>query len=250
MGPGWANGVASSIRRSGSMMRARAPSCRRAEGQRSVARWPGRATPWWHRITVAIGASAASVALSGGCEPGDSYGPAAERGRDWDRAPAAAEPAEVNDAAVTADRPVAAEGASPLPPGWAEELDHLRRQETVAGTTPADPLAEMLERSPDGLELPRRERNDHSADALLGGLGSYNGPRAGPGGLQRGARLPADGRLPTALPRPKGDYTVMAVVILVPLAALIPVLCIWHVLRTLRAVPARRIGPVSSWRSH
>lgn len=187
--------------------------------------------------------------MSGGCEPGDSYGPAAERGRDWGCAGAVVEPAEVNDATVTADGPAAAEGDIPLPPGWAEELDHLRRQEVVARTTPADPLAEMLEGSPDGLELPRRGRNGHGADTLLGGSGSYDGPRPARVACNVGCVLLRTAA-PMALPRPKGDYTVMAVVVLVPLAALIPVLCIWHVLRTLRAAPARRIGPVSAWRSH
>lgn len=230
-------------------MQACAPSCRQAGGQRSVAHPPARATPWWrHQITLAIVASAASVVLSGGCEPGDPYGPAAGQG--WDRAVAPADPTQVNDAAVTGDRPAATEQDIPLPPGWAEELDRLRTQEAAARTRPADPLAQMLQRSPDGLELPPRGRNDHGADTMLGGSGSHNGPRAGPGGAQGGSQFAADGRPPAAIPRPKGDYTVMAVVVLVPLAALIPVLCVWHVLRTLRAAPTRPIGPVSAWRSH
>lgn len=185
--------------------------------------------------------------LASGCEPSNPYRLAAERGRASGFAGADSASADVGDEALDADgSQPRTEPDIPLPPGWAEELAQLRRREAAARRKSADPLAELIKDSPDGIELPRRRRDGGDAEGLSGRHGSYDDPGPGGGGMRRGLGRQPGGLPPVPPPsRSTGNYMVMAVVFLIPPAVLIPALWIWHVVRTLRTAAGPQIGPLS-----
>ena len=250
MEPGRVSVVAPSPGLPGSMMPTRAKSWSRLEGQRSGARRAvGTGWRWQRRRVVGSAVLLAVLAvLASGCEPSDPHRLAAERGRASGFAGADSASADVGDEALDADgSQPRTEPDIPLPPGWAEELAHLRRREAAARRTSADPLAELIKDSPDGIELPSRRRDGGDAEGLSGGYGSYDDPGPGGGGLRPGLRRQPGGRPLVPPPsRPTGsNYAAMAVVFLIPVAVLIPTLWIWHVVRTLRTATGPQIGPVS-----
>ncbi len=130
----------------------------------------------------------------------------------------------------------------PLPPGWAQELAHLRESQAAAKNSSPDRLAGFADDSPDDLDLPRGHDDVLAAEDLFSGYGSdrtrsTTDRRGGRVGLATRPRLAR----PVRSHAPSGNYTVMAFVFLAPLVALAFVLWLWHVAGAIRSVADDRI---------
>ena len=142
------------------------------------------------------------------------------------------------------DQPVSStEPDIPLPPGWAQELAHLRERQAAVKNSSPDPLAGFTDESPDDLGLPRGDDDVLAAEDLFSGYGS---PRERRTSDRRGGRVGLSTRPRPARPvrsqPPAGNYTVMAIVFLAPLVALAFVLWLWHVASAMRSAEVDRMG--------
>jgi hypothetical protein len=228
-------------------MSERAKSSHRVEGGRPAAPGVIQAVRRRWGPAVLAGLLAALVAAATGCEPPDPYRTAAHRARKkTEYARAHGVPLEIEAQSLPADTSDDPDEADiPLPPGWADEVAQLRRRQAAAGK----PRPEPIEYSPDGIDLDRLRPEDHRAEASFGGYGSDGNSLADPGGgpVSLGNRL---GGSASATPRrPAGDFTAMAVVFLVPVAIVIPLAWIWHVVRTLRQSAEQGMMPVAPGRT-
>ena len=146
------------------------------------------------------------------------------------QSPAGESPAPAQNLAATGPSSGSPQPRIPLPPGWAEQYPPETPQDRVTASTTPDSFSGW-EQSRGGTTSDGQvgyERADAGEPAPGGSYGPADPGQPGPGA---GAD-DRSGRRSAMPPSPRTDYTVMVVVFLAPLAVLVPLLWIWHLLRT------------------
>lgn len=196
---------------------------------------PRRARPTGLCRAVALCALSAGWCTLPGCDPPASQSLTERRpteGRYEEFFPPESILAD-QDAPGTSASPRRSQSSIPLPPGWAERYASDWSRGTNAGPISSDSFGHQ-QASPDGVEPGRSSGYGTTSPGRSAAKGLYGKSDPHQPAPAKEPDYWAGARRSAAPPRPKGNYIVMAVVFLVPLAVLIPVVWIWHLLRALR----------------